>query len=182
MLNWPFSVVILSRPEQLYIEDRRPTWAMLFSIFGAIGFSVAFVIRFFFGQGVGVDSVGMWVIGGLALLFVGLPFCGTVRERYVFDKPSDTYQFTRQFIYKKEVIEGTISLFRGVGVRTDKVDDSITHAAVVRQEGLLFGAPSEQRLRETKPAFNFLRTEARIAEAIHKVLDIPRVDSDEWRM
>ena len=172
-------VRIIKRPDQLIIQDGRPTLPMLLSILGAISFSVIFALRFFFGDGVGVDSFGMWAIGAFAVIFVGLSFIGTIGEEYIFDRPSDSYQFTRRHVYKKDVIKGTISKFRGVGVRTDVIDDKTRHAVVLRQDGLLFGASPEQPLREVKPALNFWSTEDRIAHAIHKFLNIPRVDSSD---
>jgi hypothetical protein len=179
MVNWLVGVRIITRPDQLIIDDRRPTWAMLLSMIGVVVFSVMFGMKFFFGDAVGVDSFGLWFLAVAALVCIGLAFRGTLRELYVFDRPSDTYHFARQMLYKKDVIEGTLSQFRGVGVRTDVVDDKVIHSVVFRQTGVLFGSSSEQPIRESKPALNFWNTEARIAQAIHKFLDIPRVDSDE---
>ena len=178
MIDWLIGVKIIKRTGSLIIEDRRPTWPMLLSIVGAFVFSVIFGLRFLFGSAAGVDSFGMWSLGLAAIVCVALSFRGTLREVYVFDKVSDTYRFTRRYIYKKDVIEGTISQFRGVGVRTDEVDESTKHAVVLRQDGLLLGASPEQPIRESKPALNFWNTEARIAQAIHKFLDIPRVDAE----
>jgi hypothetical protein len=183
MVNWLVGVRIMARPDQLIIQDRRPTWPMLLGGVGAIAFPMIFVLRYFFGNDVGVDSFGMWAIGVAALVCIGLSFRGTIGEQYVFDRPSDTYQFARRFIYKKEVIEGTLTQFRGVGVVTTVTEDTDgnsteKHSVVLRQDGLLFGASPNQPIRESKPALNFWNTEARIAQAIHKFLNIPRVDAE----
>lgn len=179
MINWLVGVKIIKRAESLIIEDRRPTWPMLLSMLGSFVFSVIFGLRFLFANAAGVDSFGMWSLGLAAIVCVALSFRGTIREVYIFDKPSDTYRFTRQFIYKKDVIEGTISQFRGVGVRTDEIEDSTKHSVVLRQDGLLLGASPEQPIRESTPALNSWDTEARIANAIHQFLDIPRVDAED---
>jgi len=146
---------------------------MLLSLGGVLLFAIAFGLNFIFRV---VDSGGMWFIGVATLGCIGLSFRGTLREVYVFDRPSGTYRFVRQWIYKREVIEGTISQFCGVGVHTHVVDDSETHSVILRQRGLLLGQSPEQPIRETTPALNSWETEARIAQAIHKFLKIPRVD------
>jgi hypothetical protein len=183
MANWLVGVRIMVRPDQLIIQDRRPTWPMFLSGLGAIAFPVIFVLRYLFGDEVSVDSFGMWSIGVAALVCIGLSFRGTIGEQYIFDRTSDTYQFARRFIYKKEVIEGTLAQFRGVGVVTTVTEDTDgnsteKHSVVLRQDGLLFGASPNQPIRESKPALNFWNTEARIAQAIHKFLNIPRVDAE----
>ncbi len=184
MVNWLVGVRIITRPDQLIIEDRRLTWPMLLSMLGVVLFPLAFVFRYFVGEGVAIDSTGNWLLGVATLVCIALSFRGTLRELYVFDKPSDTYHFARQFLYKKEVIEGTISQFRGAGVVTTVTEDGegnerTRHSVVLRQTGLLFGASPDQPIRESKPALNFWKTEARIAQAIHKFLDIPRVDASD---
>ena len=184
MVNWLVGVRIITRPDQLIIEDRRPTWPMLFSLLGVIVFPLAFVFRYFFGDGVAIDSTGNWLLGAATLVCIALSFRGTIRELYIFDRPTDTYHFARLFLYKKEVIEGTIQQFRGVGVETTVTEDGegnerVKHSVVLRQDGLLFGASPNQPIRESKPALNFWNTEGRIAQAIHKFLDIPRVDASD---
>ena len=166
----------MTRPDQLIIEDRRPTWPMLLSILGAIFFSLVFIFSFF-GYNFFIDALGIWMVGIPAVVCIGLSFLGTIREIYVFDKPSDTYHFARQFLYKKEVIEGTISQFCGVGVQTVTQDDWEKHSVVLRSEGMFLGLTPFQEIRASKPALNFWSAEDRIAHAISKFLDIPRQDS-----
>ncbi len=178
MIEWLIGVKIITRPDQLIIEDRRPTWPMLLSMLGTVFFTLMFALRLLFGEFLGIDSTGMWMLGIPAVVCVGLSFRGTIREQYVFDRPSDTYHFVRQFLYKKEVIEGTLSQFRGVGVKRFYNGEYETDVVMLVQGGVLFGSSSEQPLRESKPAFNFWNTEARIAESIHKFLRIPRVDGE----
>lgn len=117
------------------------------------------------------------MVGIPAVVCIGLSFRGTIREIYVFDKPSDTYHFERQFLYKKEVIDGTISQFCGVGVQTVTQDDWEKHSVVLRSEGMFLGLTPFQEIRASKPALNFWSSEDRIAHAISKFLDIPRQDS-----
>src|SRR6187399_1129376 len=92
MINWLIGVKIIKRTESLIIEDRRPTWPMLLSMLGALIFSTLFALRFMFGYNAGVDTTGMWMLGIPAVVCVGLSFRGTLREVYIFDKPSDTYR------------------------------------------------------------------------------------------
>jgi len=177
MINWLVGVKIIKRAESLIIEDRRPTWPMLVSVLGAVFFSLVFIFSFF-GYNFFIDSLGIWMVGIPGVVCVGLSFRGTIREQYIFDRPSDTYQFARQFLYKKEVIEGTISQFCGVGVQTVTHDDWEKHSVILRSEGIFLGLAPVQEIRATKPAFNFWNTEDCIAQAIHKFLNIPRIDAE----
>lgn len=99
-----------------------------------------------------------------------------LRETYIFDKPTDTYRFTRQYLYKKEVIEGTLTQFRGAGVRTFTADDSESYSVTLHQGGMFLGGAGDQLLRESIPIMNSWDTEAGIANSSQEFLNIQRED------
>jgi hypothetical protein len=172
---------IARQPEQLTILDYRPTYAMLFT---AVGFLlvVASVPLLYFG--VGWDLVnGLWMLGipGLACGFLLLR--GTIREAYYFDKPSDSYTFVRQFIHRREVIEGSLSQFTGAYVKTESDDDGENYYVILKQEGMFLTGVTEQTLREELPIFNSYDREASIAHAISSFLHAkpdPTVPALPW--
>lgn len=176
MIDWLVGVRIIHRPECLYIEDRRPTWPMLLSVVGFAIFFGAFALQLL-RIDFGLDSFGMWSAGIAALVCLGLSFRGTIREEYIFDKPTDSYRFTRRYLYKKEVIEGTLTQFRGAGVKTFTGDDSESYSVTLHQGGMFLGGAGDQLLRESTPIMNSWDTEAGIANAIQDFLKIPRQDS-----
>jgi len=155
---------IIRRPESLTIFDYRPTFimflAMAFSLFLA-GSLVLLIFKFNV-----VDSFAMWAIGLFLVGSVVFMFRGTVREVYNFDKTSDSYTFVRQFIHRREVIQGSLSQFTGARVKTVEDDDSESFFVVLNQEGMFLTGASEQILREEVPIFNSFDSEARIATAI----------------
>ncbi|MFL6466578.1 MAG: hypothetical protein ACJ72Z_01330 [Pyrinomonadaceae bacterium] len=175
MIDWLVGVRIIRRPESLYIEDRRPTWPMLLSVLGFLIFLGAFALQFL-RIDFGPDSFGMWSAGIAALVCLGLSFRGTLREVYIFDKPTDTYHFIRRYLYKKELIEGTLTQFRGAGVRTFTAEDSESYSVTLHQGGMFLGGAGDQLLRESTPIMNSWDTEARIANAIQEFLNIKRED------
>src|SRR6476469_6642383 len=127
-------VRIISRPETLTIMDYRPTLTMFLTGLGVIVVAVALVL-FFFTSDVGAVSA----LAGLAAscLVCGIfLFRGTIREVYVFDRTNDTYAFIRQFIHRKEVIEGAMSQFTGAYVKTETNEDSESYFVVLKQEGM----------------------------------------------
>jgi hypothetical protein len=107
---------IIRRPESLTILDYRPTFSMFLTVAGFAVLSVSFVLLFF-----NIDpavSFGLWAIGIPAAVCVVFLFRGTIREVYYFNKTTDSYAFVRQFIHRKEVIEGATSQFTGAYVKT----------------------------------------------------------------
>src|SRR5215470_9901093 len=101
ILDYLFPVYIIKRDQTLSIEDRRPT-AITFisgslSILFLAGAAATIALKGF------TSDVG-YVLGPAAGFLVSFAFGikGTFREIYVFDKPSDTYIFTRQSIWKKD--------------------------------------------------------------------------------
>lgn len=163
-------VWIVPRPETLTIFDYRPTFLMFLSAAGSLFFSALFVLFLVKIDSV-IDSFGFWVIGIFALALLVLSLRGTIREVYFFDKTKDSYAFVRQFIYRKEIIEGALSQFTGAYVRTQTNDDSETYFVMLKQEGMFLTGVAEQTLREEVPIFNSFDSEARIANAISSFLN-----------
>ena len=159
---------IARRPESLTILDYRPT---VLGFFAAVGFVVLTVLFFLFllkwDMG---DSLGLWFTGIPALLCLAISLKGTIREAYYFDRSKQTYAFVRQFIYRREVIEGSISQFTGAYVKTQQNDESESYSVVLQQEGMFLTGVTEQTLREEVPIFNSYDREARIANAISAFL------------
>lgn len=161
-------VWVIDRPESLTIVDYRPTLLMFLTAAGFVGLTVLFFLfLFWFRQ---PDSYGLWLTGIPALVCLGLLFRGTLRETYYFDRTADKYAFVRQFVYRREVIEGALSQFTGAYVKTVTNDDSKSYFVVLQQEGMFLTGVAEQHLREEVPIFNSFDNEARIANAIARVL------------
>ena len=110
----------------------------------------------------------------IAIVCLALSFRGTIREVYFFDKTTDTYAFVRQFIHRKEIIEGSLSQFTGAYVKTQTNDESESYFVVLNQEGMFLTGVSEQTLREAVPIFNSFAREADIANAISAFLPSKR--------
>jgi hypothetical protein len=163
---------IMRRPESLAVIDYRPTFMM----FAVIVLLIVSLI------GIGWFAMNfdpeLWLIGGIsglaAAAAVFLLFRFTIREVYYFDTITDKYVFIRQFIHRREVIEGALSQFSGATVKTERDEDSETHFVVLKQEGMFLTGVSEQILREEVPIFNSYSREARIASAISGILALKR--------
>ncbi len=161
---------IARRPESLIIMDYRPT---VLGFFAAVGFVVLTVLFFLFlFVWERPDSLGLWLTGIPALLCLAITLKGSIREAYYFDKTKDSYAFVRQFIYRREVIEGSLSQFTGAYVKTETNYNSESNGTsksyfvVLQQEGMFLTGVTEQTLREEAPMFNTHAREARIANAI----------------
>lgn len=166
---------IVRRPETLVIQDYRPTFFMFLSGACFVFFAVVFVFLLI-NIPIGIDSVGLWATGGFAVVGLVLSLRGTVREAYYFNKKTDSYAFVRQFIYRKEVIEGALSQFTGVHVKTVQNDESESYFVVLDQEGMFLIGAGEQTLREEVPILNIYTTEERIADAISEFLPPKRAN------
>jgi hypothetical protein len=159
---------IINRPESLTIVDYRPTFTMFLTFAGFVVLGISFVLILF-----KVDtalSFGLWAIAVPAAACVIFLFRGTIREVYYFDKTKDSYAFVRQFIHRREVIEGAMSQFTGAYVKTEQNDESRSYFVILKQEGMFLTGVSEQPLREEVPIFNSFDREARIANAISSFL------------
>ncbi len=157
-------VRIIRRPESLTIFDYRPTFMMFLALAFALFFAVSLVLLVFKYEV--FDSFALWAIGLFLVGSLFFVFRGTIREVYNFDKSSDSYTFVRQFIYRREVIQGAMSQFTGARVKTVEDDESVSYFVVLNQEGMFLTGVSEQTLREEVPIFNTFDSEARIANAI----------------
>ena len=155
---------IARRPESLTILDYRPTFFMFLTTAGFVVFAVLFALFLFRFET--ADSLGLWATGIPAAACFVLSFRGTIREVYYFDNTKDSYSFIRQFIHRREVIEGAMSQFTGAYVKTRTNDDSESYFVVLKQEGMFLTGVSEQTLRDEVPIFNSFGSEARIANAI----------------
>ena len=160
-------VWIIDREETLSIVDYRPTLTMFLAIAAFVIVLVASVLLFFSYWDLGSNLL---VLAAPFLVCVFFLFRGTLREVYVFDRPSDSYFFTRQFVHRKDVIEGAMSQFTGAYVKTETNDESESYFVVLKQEGMFLTGVSEQALREVVPIFNSYDREARIANAIDRFI------------
>ncbi|HVF48338.1 MAG TPA: hypothetical protein VNA17_12290 [Pyrinomonadaceae bacterium] len=161
-------ILVIRRPESLTIIDYRPTGLMFLTALGFLAFAGLFIFLLF--KVGSYDYFGLWVIAGVAVICFALLFWGTIREVYSFDKTTDSYAFVRQFIHRKDVIEGSLGQFTGAYVQTQQNDDSESYFVVLRQEGMFLTGVTEQTLREAVPLFNSFDREARIANAITEFL------------
>jgi len=159
---------IIGRPETLTIVDYRPTMMMLLTAVGFLMLALSFVFLFF-GMDLAITS-GLWTIAIPFVVCAIYLFKGTIREVYYFDNTTDSYVFVRQFIHRKEVIEGSMSQFTGAYVKTEETDETKSYFVVLKQEGMFLTGVNEQTLREVVPIFNSYDREARIANAITKFL------------
>lgn len=165
-------VWVVKRPETLTIVDYRPTLMMFLSVAGFLFFGAAFIFLFIkFGM---IDSFGFWAVALIAAVFFILSFRGTIRETYFFDKTKASYAFVRQFIHRKEVIEGAMSQFTGAYVKTERSDDTDCYYVILKQEGMFLTGANEQILREELPIFNSFDNESDIANAISEFLSSTR--------
>jgi len=176
ILDYIFPVYIINRNEVLTIEDRRPTRNMVLSILGVLAVAVM-VVWGWLSHTLLLDTLSFIVAGGV--LATALYFCltGTFREFYVFDKPTDTYSFVRQSVFKKDEIKGAASLFRATEVLCEEEYSRYGtvhryHAAVLQDPSLLFGADEVQKLRQSRPMYNREQTEANMVAAIASFLNI----------
>lgn len=173
---------IIERPDRLIIQDYRPTFYMFLAMVGFLIFSLSFLL-FFLGI-YEVDSFGVWSTLVLSVVCLGVSLRGTLREVYYFDKTTDSYAFVRQFLYKKDVIEGGLSQFRGIRVHVEIQSDANgydTRKYLVNllQDGMLLGGSPEQTLRPETPILNFHAIESRIAAAIAKFLNIKLLETSD---
>jgi hypothetical protein len=172
-----FSIRINCRPETLTIADYRPTNPM--AVFGGtfVVMAVLFVSSFLkFGFAV---PIILWATGLPALVFLVLALRSSIREVYYFDKANDSYRFIRQFVYRKEVIDGAMGQFTGSYVKTVYDSDAgDIYYVILKQEGMFLTGVAEQVLREDVPMFNSYDNESSIADAITDFLRQSGVDQN----
>lgn len=169
MIAFATPLRVISRPERLIVQDYRPTTVMLLAGVGVGVFAVFFFLLLLRGDA-GVDSFGLWATGIVAVACLAACLRGTLREVYIFDRPSDSYTFVRQFIHRKETIEGALTQFTGARVETHHHENGESYTVVLRQEGMFLTGVAEQTLREEVPVLNSYTNETRIADAIARFL------------
>jgi hypothetical protein len=166
ILGYIVPLRIIRREDTLAILDYRPTLLMFFAVAGFLFFGGGFVLYLlYFGM---EDLFVISVIGLLAAVCAGVLFTGTLREIYYFDRTTGSYTFIRQFVHRREVIEGDAGQFKGTYVKTvtDDESESESYFVVLQQEGMFLTGETEQTLRQNVPIFNSYDRELRIAEAI----------------
>jgi hypothetical protein len=156
-------VWIIDREDTLTIVDYRPTLTMFLAMLAFVIVLVSSVLLFFRYWDLGFNLLGLAAPFLVCVFFL---FQGTLREIYFFDIASDSYFFTRQFIHRRDVIEGAMSQFTGAYVKTVTNDESESYFVVLKQEGMFLTGVSEQTLREVVPIFNSYDRETDIANAI----------------
>ena len=165
---------VIERPESLTILDYRPTLVMALCLPAGLalaGFSIWLIVAF------GAQAMSAVVICGLlAIVAIVFALMQTVREVYYFDKAKDSYCFIRQFVFRREVIEGSMDQFTGASVKTVINDGNSSYFIVLNQEGMFLTGVSEQMLREQAPIFNTFSNEATIANAISSAIHTARYE------
>ena len=175
-------VRIVRRPGRLIIQDYRPTWIFALCVVLFLTFLVLFLRSML---GFVTEEYGFTIVWGMAALgcLVGV-FRGSIREVYYFDKTTGSYAFERQFIYKRDVLDGWLSQFRGVRIQTIKEgsgrDERTRHEVCLLHDGMLFSGSYGQVLRADKPLPNFYSIERGIGEEIAKFLEVELVESRDW--
>lgn len=173
MLSFAVPLRIIERPEGLVVRDYRPTWLMACGIGMVLFFLPAFVLIVVKAPGA-LESFGVWALALIALGGLILALSQTIREVYYFDLASDSYRFERQYVYRKEVVEGSLSQFTGARVKTETYEQSETYFVVLTQEGMFLTGVTEQTLRENVPIFNSFWNESEIANAMTAVISTAR--------
>lgn len=174
IIDYTFPVYIIRRDDTLSIEDRRPTYNTFVSGLCVLLFGLGAAITFLFS---GLHEAAYWIgpaVGWLVSLLFAIK--GTFREIYVFDKPSDTYILTRQNVFRKDVIQGSLSQIGAVRIEGSESDDDNPYNIALLMQGMLLGQSDTQILRENPPVFNNYEIESRIADAISSFLNIKQED------
>lgn len=173
MLAFARPLRLIERPDSLVVQDYRPTFLMAACLAGIVAMAVLLVpllLKMDLGDGLwGLVACGLITI---ALLFVAAQ--QSIREVYHFDLTTDSYRFERQYVFSREVIDGSMSQFTGAYVKTIENDESESHHAVLQQEGMFLTGETEQMLRESTPIFNAFSDEERIVDAISTILSAAR--------
>lgn len=173
MIAFASPVRVIERPDSLLVQDFRPTLLMAFMAGGFVACSIFLVVLLVNLPGALSQSV-VWIMAVLAILFAFVAAQQSIREVYYFDLRSDSYRFIRQYVHRKEVIEGSLDQFTGARVETVEHDETESYHVVLTQEGMFLTGVTEQTLREVTPIFNSFSSEARIANAISSIVSTAR--------
>jgi hypothetical protein len=165
---------VIERPESLTIMDYRPTIVMALCLpvgLAMTGFSIWLIVA------IGTETMAaVFLCTLLAIAAIFFALQQTIREVYYFDKQKDSYCFVRQFVFRREVIEGSMDQFTGASVKTVTNDGNNSYFVVLNQEGMFLTGVSEQMLRENAPIFNTFSNEATIANAISSAIHTARYE------
>lgn len=173
MLWFAVPLRIIQRPDSLVVRDYRPTWLMLSGIGIVLFFVPTFVWIVVKAPGA-LESFGVWALALIAVAGLVLALSQPIREIYYFDLPSDSYRFEREYVYRKEIIEGSLDQFTGARVKTVTHDETETYFVVLSQEGMFLTGVTEQTLRENVPVLNSFWNESEIANAITVIISTAR--------
>lgn len=171
IINYLFGVSIIDRSDVLVIEDRRPPLSMFYSGLGVVAVA-GIAIWGWFGNMLKPDMLSLLMIVAPLAAAAYFGVTGTFRQRYVFDKTRDTWEFTSQSVIREDVLEGSLSQFRAVQLQRRENDESKTYAVALLLQGMLLGRSDTQILREKPPVFNSFAAEKRIGTAISRFLSI----------
>jgi hypothetical protein len=173
MLAFAVPLRIVDRPDSLVVRDYRPSGIMAIAFGGFLFFAGAFVVIVVQAPNA-LSYFGVWVLGLIAVGCVIAALSQSLREVYYFDIASDSYRFERQYAYRKEVIEGSLSQFTGARVETVTHEESESYHVVLTQEGMFLTGVTEQTLREAVPVPNSFWNESEIANAITEIISTAR--------
>jgi len=180
--NRIFPVRIQRQHTVSLIKDTRPSDIFLLSvIFAAASLLLtALVGRLLIAGGI------YWVFVVLFLpapIFIVKALMSPLRAVHVFDKSKDTYSFTTRTILKSQSTEGILSEVRGAQVErrvNTNTEDNTTsesyRAVLLLKQGLLFGTPDVQPLREDSTMGAYYETENQIASEITSFLELGKAD------
>src|SRR5688572_24564245 len=107
MLAFASPVRVVERPDSLVVQDFRPTLLMAFMAGGFLTCSIFFAVLIVNLPGALGQAV-VWFTAVLAIVFAFIAAQQSIREVYYFDLVSDSYRFVRQYVHRKEVIEGSM--------------------------------------------------------------------------
>jgi len=179
--NRIFPVRIQRQHTVLLIKDTRPSDIFLLSvIFAAASLLLTALVGLLIAGGI------YWVFVVLFLpasIFIVKALMSPLRAVHVFDKSKDTYSFTTRTILKSQSTEGILSEVRGAQVErrvnTNTEDNTTTEsyrAVLLLKQGLLFGTPDVQPLREDSTMGAYYETENQIASEITSFLELGKAD------
>lgn len=177
-----FPVRIQRQHTLLLIKDTRPSDIFLLSIIFAAGslLLTGLVGRIFIEGGIYWPFLVLFLP---APIFTVKALMSPLRAVYIFDKSKDAYSFTTRTIMKSEITEGILSEVRGAQVErrvnTNPEDNTTTEkyrAVLLLKQGLLFGTPDVQPLREDSAMGAYYETENQIASEIAGFLELGKAD------
>lgn len=172
-----FPVNISTQRDVLVIDDRRPSDGLLLFAMLLVGSLVISVILF---RTAIVDGIYWPLVLFLlpAPIFVVKILRRSFREEQVFDKSLETYTFKRRSILKSPDMQGDLGQIRAVQIErtivaTENSTEEVFRTVLLLRQELLLGASDILPLREGKPIGASYESEAQIANAIAKFLDLP---------